>query len=100
MYDEAKSVGVTCPERDKSDIEISSDRIENASEHTASLISVLRKRLDSVLKPSNMPMPSTGGNAQGIERPRSQLEKRLTSHGDFISENNAKLQDLIDSLSV
>jgi len=88
------------PKRDKSDIEIASDRIGEKSENTARLIMTLSERLESVLKPSGTPMPNVVGNAQGIERARSQLDKRLTSHGDFISENNAKLQDLIDSLSV
>lgn len=100
MYENEKVCGSMAPKRDKSDIEISSDRIGEKSEHTARLIAVLSERLESVLKPGGPPMPSAVGNAQGIERARSQLDKRLTSHGDFISENNAKLQDLIDSLSL
>lgn len=100
MYEGSQAVGNTMPVRDKSDIEVASDRIGEKSEQTARLIMVLTERLESVLKLGGAPLPGAVGNAQGIERARSQLDKRLTSHGDFISENNAKLQDLIDSLSL
>lgn len=100
MYEQEKVCGNMVPMRDKSDIEMSADRIGERSEQTARLIMVLRERLESILKPSGPPMPLVGGTTQGIERARSQLDKRLISHGDFIGENNAKLQDLIDSLSV
>lgn len=99
MY-EGSAVNANAPMRDKSDIEVASDRIGEKSEQTAHLIMVLTERLESVLKLGGPPMPPGTGNSQSIERARSQLDKRLTSHGDFISENNTKLQDLIDSLSV
>lgn len=100
MYEEKLSGSSLAPKSDKSDIEMSVARIGEQSEATARLIEQLSSRLELILKPQDTPMHIASSGSQGIERARSTLDKRLISHGDFIGENNAKLRDLLDSLSV
>ena len=102
MYDPSKSVcnAAPIPVRDKSDIEMASDRIGEKSEDTAHLIEQLKSRLEAVLMPLGPPNAPTAGGACGNGPQRSPLDHKLASHSDFIYHSNLKLQDLLDRLAV
>lgn len=102
MYEQEKACGNMMPKHDKSDIQISLDRISVNTDYTTSLIQELYERLEGVTIPTGPSMPSStgGSNEPAIERARSQLDKHLTQQGDFINENNLKLRGLLDRLSL